>query len=109
MPKKDKEQLFYLKAHQSEKEYLVTVCDEKLLGETISDGELELYVNERFFGGTLASLDKCLEELGKATSCNLIGFEIVNAAVENRIVNELTIMWVDCPKNGKVGHVMLIR
>ena len=103
------EQRFYLRVRQTEKEYLVTVCDEKLLGETICDGDVELYVNERFFGGELATINQCLEEMSRATSCNLIGFEIVNAAVENRLVSELAVMWIDCEKNGKVGHVMLIR
>ena len=104
-----KEQRFYLKARQTEKDYLVTVCDEKLLGETVCDGEVELYVNERFFGGELATIEQCLTEMNKATSCNLIGFEIVNAAVQNRIVSDLAVMWIDCKKNGRVGHVMLIR
>ena len=104
-----KEQRFYLKARQTEKDYLVTVCDEKLLGETVDDGEIELYVNERFFGGELATIEQCLNEMNKATSCNLIGFEIVNAAVQNRIVSDLAVMWIDCKKNGRVGHVMLIR
>ena len=104
-----KEQRFYLKARQTEKDYLVTVCDEKLLGETVCDGEVELYVNERFFGGELATIEQCLAEMNKATSCNLIGFEIVNAAVQNRIVSDLAVMWIDCKKNGRVGHVMLIR
>ncbi|MFW9921772.1 MAG: DUF424 family protein [Candidatus Thorarchaeota archaeon] len=106
---KKKEKLFYLRVRQTEKEYLVTICDEKLLGETVSEGDIELFVSERFFGGELVPLDHCLGELTKATSCNLIGFEIVNAAIENQVVSDLAVMWIDCPKNGRVGHVMLIR
>ncbi|NHJ03769.1 MAG: DUF424 family protein [Candidatus Heimdallarchaeota archaeon] len=109
MKKKNKEPMFYLRVRQTEKEYLVAACDEKILGETLIEGDLELYVNERFFGGELVSLDKCLEELNRATSCNIIGFEIVNAAIENRLVSDLAVMWIDCPKNGRVGHVMRIR
>lgn len=100
---------FYLRARRTENEYLVTVCDKNLLGKTLCDGELELYVNDRFFGGELSSLEECIEEMCKATSLNLIGSKIVDAAVENRMVNELAVMWIKCPKNGKVGHVMLIR
>lgn len=106
---KKKEQRVYLRVRQTENEYLVTSCDEKLLGETLIDGEVELYVSERFFGGNLVTIDQCLEAMNKATSCNLIGFEIVNAAVENRIISDLAVMWLDCKKNGRVGHVMLLR
>ncbi|MCE7744510.1 MAG: DUF424 family protein, partial [Candidatus Heimdallarchaeota archaeon] len=52
-----KKQLFYLRVRQTERDYLVTVCDKELLGKTICEGELELYVNDRFFGGDLVSAD----------------------------------------------------
>ncbi|NHJ32723.1 MAG: DUF424 family protein [Asgard group archaeon] len=104
-----KKQLFYLRVRQTQKEYLVTVCDKELLGKTVCDGELELYVNDRFFGGDLVPLEKCLEQMKIATSFNLIGKKIVDAAVENRMVNELAVMWINCQDLGKVGHVMYIR
>ncbi len=104
-----KEQLFYLRVRQTERDYLVTVCDKELLGKTLSEGELELCVNDRFFGGDLVPIEKCLEQLRIATSFNLIGKGIVDAAVEKRMVSELAVMWIDCQANGKVGHVMFIR
>ncbi|MHA1738987.1 MAG: DUF424 domain-containing protein [Candidatus Heimdallarchaeota archaeon] len=107
MPKKN--QLFYLRARRTEKEYLVSACDENVLGETLSEGEIEIYVNERFFGGELVSIEKCLEELRKASSFTIFGTEIVNEAVKHRLVNELSVHWIDCTKNGRVGHAMLIR
>ena len=45
----------------------------------------------------------------KASSFNLIGKEIVDAAIEKRMVNELAVMWINCKDNGKVGHVMFLR
>ena len=107
MPKKN--QLFHLRARRTEKEYLVSVCDENILGETLCDGEVEIYVNERFFRGELVSIDKCLEELSKASNFNIFGTEIVNEAIKHRLVNELSVHWIDCTKNGRVGHAMLIR
>lgn len=104
-----KEQLFYLRVRQTERDYLVTVCDKELLGKTLTEGELELCVNDRFFGGDLVPIEKCLEQMRIATSFNLIGKEIVDAAVEKRMVNELAVMWINCQDNGKVGHVMFIR
>jgi len=104
-----KKELFYLKIRQTEKEYLVSVCDQNLLGKTITSDDLELCVNERFFAGDLVTIEKCFEEIMKATSCNLIGKIIINEAIKNRIINEKSVMWLNCPKIGKVGHAMLIR
>ncbi|MBK5114701.1 MAG: DUF424 family protein [Candidatus Heimdallarchaeota archaeon] len=106
MPKK---QLFYLRVRQTQKEYLVTVCDKELLGKTVSEGELELCVNDHFYGGDLVPLEKCLEQLRIASSFNLIGKGIVDAVIENRMVNELAVMWINCKDHGKVGHVMFLR
>jgi hypothetical protein len=107
MPKKN--QLFYLRARRTEKEYLVSVCDENILGETLCEGEIEICVNERFFSGELVSIEKCVEELRKATSFTIIGAQIVNEAIKQRFINELSVQWINCPKNGRVGHAMLIR
>ena len=104
-----KKQLFYLRVRQTQQEYLVTVCDKELLGKTICEGELELCVNDRFFGGDLVPLEKCLEQMRIATSFNIIGKGIVDATIEKRMVNELAVMWINCKDNGKVGHVMFLR
>ncbi|MBN1331208.1 MAG: DUF424 family protein [Candidatus Heimdallarchaeota archaeon] len=104
-----KNQKFYLRARRTEKEYLVSVCDADLLGKTLCEGELELCVSERFFGGELVSLERCLEEMWKASSLNLIGTAIVTAAIKERMINELSVMWINCPENGRTGHAMLLR
>ncbi|MEA2070912.1 MAG: DUF424 family protein [Asgard group archaeon] len=105
----NKKAKFYMRVRQQEREYLVSVCDKKLLGETVEGDDIELYVSERFFGGKLVSLEECLLEMRKATSFNLIGKQIVDAAIKERLVSELAVLWVDCQKHGNVGHVMLIR
>ncbi|NHJ46335.1 MAG: DUF424 family protein [Asgard group archaeon] len=104
-----KKQLFYLRSRQIENEYLVSICDSHLLGETLCEGDVELYVNERFFSGELVTVEKCLVEMAKATNLNIIGKAIVEAAIKERMINEHSVMWIDCQKNGRVAHAMLIR
>lgn len=104
-----KQKMIYLRVRDTGREYLVTACDEKLLGATISEGELELYVSEHFFGGELVPIEKCLQEMMKATSFNLIGEDIVNAAIKARLVNEFSVLWINSPNHGRVGHVLFVR
>jgi hypothetical protein len=106
---KKKQQLFYLRSRKIEQEYLVSVCDSQLLGETLCEGDVELFVNERFFSGELVTIEKCIEEMAKATSLNLVGKAIVEAAIKERLINELSVMWIKCQNHGKVAHAMLIR
>lgn len=109
MNENDDQELFYLRVRQTGNEYLVTICDRPLLGETICEGETELFVNENFFGGELASLEDCLREMSQATSFNLIGSKIVSAAIEARLIHEFAVMWINSVEFGRVGHVMFIR
>jgi len=102
-------QQFYLRVHQTEKEFMVSACDADLLGETLSEDELDLCVSERFFGGELVPIDTCLEALKKASSFNIIGSAIVKAAIDERLVNEISVKWIECKDHGKVGHAMLLR
>ena len=106
MPKK---QQYYLRVRQIQKEYLVSVCDAELLGKTICEEDLEVCVNERFYNGELTSLDKCLKEMNKATSLNLVGKSIVEAAIKNRMINELSVKWINCNKHGQVALAMLVK
>ncbi|MBD3189954.1 MAG: DUF424 family protein [Candidatus Heimdallarchaeota archaeon] len=103
------QELFYLRVRQTGNEYLVAICDRPLLGETICEGETELFVNENFFGGKLAPLDDCLKEMSQATSFNLIGNKIVLAAIEARLIHEFAVLWINTAKFGRVGHVMFVR
>ncbi len=59
---------------------ILAACDSSLLGKTISEGDLEITVNERFYGGEEVSEEKFLELLKECFSANLIGEETVNAA-----------------------------
>lgn len=104
-----KKQRFCLRARRTEKEYLVAVCDAQLIGATVCDEDIELFVSERFFGCDAVDMEQCLSEMRKATSLNLIGKSIVEIAIKERLINEQSVMWIDCPNHGKVGHAMLLR
>ena len=104
-----KEQLYCLRTRRTENEYLVAICDAHLIGATICDDNIELFVSEHFFGREVISKEKCLKEMYKASNLNLIGKSIVETAIEEHMINEHSVMWINCPKHGKVGHAILLR
>ena len=69
---------------ENKNEILVGICDEELLGKEI--GQLKL--SEEFFKGELIEIEDALIALEDATIANLVGENIVNAALEKKIIDE---------------------
>ncbi len=65
MPKKN--QLFYLRAHRTEKEYLVSACDENVLGKT----QLTKHKNENKLRQLMFTTHHCLFSVEPFTKLEL--------------------------------------
>ncbi len=68
-------------------EKIVAICDEELLGRKLVDGELVLHVTEAFYGGQLVPLSYALQKALEATVLNLVGENIVNAAIREGLIH----------------------
>lgn len=93
----------YLRTTRHGKDTLVAVCDAEILGKTLEGGRVPFHVSERFYGGILASLEEAIEAMRKATICNMIGKQIVDAAIRSRLVQESGIIYF-----GDVPHAQIV-
>ena len=82
---------------------VVAVCDAELLGKTIMFGKVKVRVNETFYKGTRMKVEKALELLKEATIANLMGKNIIDAAVKRGMVRRDAVMML-----GDVPHVQII-
>ena len=68
----------YVKIHKSEHQKVIAICDEGLIGKTISEGDKEINISEDFYKGDLLKEEQVLELLKDArvkfcpTSTNLL-------------------------------------
>ncbi len=87
----------YVKVYRVNGEVLVAACDEELLGTTIVDSEknIRIYVNPAFYKGELMSIREALEVLKTSTQGNLIGRNIVEAAVRAGLVNSTAVLSIN--------------
>lgn len=79
--------MFCVKIHVREGEVLVAACDRELLGKTLSSGDVELHVNESFYGGDVKDVGELRGILAEVTIANLVGNRAVEAAVALGHVN----------------------
>ena len=92
--------MFSVKIHRSPSGEVLAVCDEELLGQSFSEGELRLKVGQGFYGGDTV----LLEYLCRANSINLVGNESVAVAIREGYVDEKRVISI-----GGVRHAQVLR
>jgi len=98
-----REQVF-IRLYKDVKHTLVAVCDPSILGETFHEGKLKLEVKAEFYKGELTSIPEALRAINAADIANLVGNQIVNAAVQEGLVDPSAIIRI-----GGISHVQIVR
>jgi hypothetical protein len=74
------------------------------LGETFREGKLKLEVKVDFYKGVIASIPDALRAINSADIANLVGNEIVQAAVREGFVDPSAVVRI-----GGISHVQIVR
>ena len=78
----------YIKIHSRNDIETVACCDEHLLNQCYKEGKVKIEISENFFGGHLIALDEAIEILKNAQNFNIVGENIINGAVLNKLLPE---------------------
>ena len=71
----------YLKIHRRNDIETVACCDENLLNQCFTEGNLKIEIKSSFFGGDLLSIEQAIEILKEASYFNIVGENITNMAI----------------------------
>ncbi|MHA1583556.1 MAG: DUF424 domain-containing protein [Candidatus Baldrarchaeia archaeon] len=94
----------YLKVRRVQKEVVVAVCDENLLGKKFKEGRLRLHVKEDFYGGQLVSIKEGVDAIKEATIANIVGENIIRKLIEEGLIIEEAVI-----KIAGIPHVQIIK
>lgn len=64
---------------------LVNMCDEELVGRTVSEGKLKVHLSKDFYSGEVVDQGEALRLIRTCPIVNLAGTRAVSLAVENRV------------------------
>jgi hypothetical protein len=76
----------YLKIHRRNDIETIACCDEVLLNQIFTEGDLRIEIGSAFYGGDLLSIDKAIEILREALYFNIVGENITNMAVNQKLI-----------------------
>jgi hypothetical protein len=90
----------YVKIYEISGETIVAACDEDLLGALIVDSEknTRIYVDPAFYKGKLTSISEALEALKTSTQANLVGKNIVEAAIGAGLISPNAVLSINSVK-----------
>jgi hypothetical protein len=94
----------FLKVFKDVEHTLVAACDRSLLGETFREGKLKLEVKADFYRGTATTITEALRAVNEADIANLVGKEIVEAAVKEGFADPTAIIHI-----AGIPHVQIVR
>ncbi|MDG6987934.1 MAG: DUF424 family protein [Nitrososphaerota archaeon] len=64
---------------------LVNICDEELVGRTVSEGNLKVHLSKEFYSGEVVSGGEALRLIRTCSIVNLAGTRSVSLAVNNSV------------------------
>ncbi len=76
----------YLKIHRRSDMETIACCDEDLLNQIFTEGNLRIEVASSFYGGDLLPIDKAVEILRGASYFNIVGENITNMVIAQKIL-----------------------
>jgi hypothetical protein len=79
--------MFSCRSYETSGEKLLAVCDADLLGKTLEEGDLSLFVSPEFYGGRIVGKE-VLALARKSTIINAVGNKIVSLLIDNDMVSE---------------------
>ncbi len=64
---------------------LVNICDEELIGKTVTEGKLKMYISKEFYSGEVVGKGEALRLIRTCAIVNLAGKRSVSLAVDNEV------------------------
>jgi len=64
---------------------LVSICDEELVGRTVTEGKLKVHLSKDFYSGEVVDKGEALRLIRTCSIVNLAGSRSVSLAVDNRV------------------------
>ena len=91
-----------VRLHSHDGEVLLAACDDELLGKTLTEGRIKLYVSENFYNGEMIPDAILAERMKSAAIMNLVGNRTVAIAIREGYVREDCVMTIQGIKHAQV-------
>lgn len=85
---------------------LVSLCDKELLGKRLKHGEINFFVDPRFYEGEEKTKEEITKEIKQASILNIVGKESVELCILEGVISEECVIHI---KDVPHAQMVLIR
>lgn len=79
----------FLRIHRSiDNTEVVGICDKELIGRTLVEGEISVFINPHFYGETEVTREEVLSVLRRSSNINMFGERCISIAIENGFIDK---------------------
>jgi len=101
---KDMSDMFFHRIFRHGNDILLAIADKELLGKTLKDNDIEIVVEESFYGSELIGPEKLIELTESCTIANIVGKKAVTLLADRGLVDRDNIL-----KIGDSFHAQIIK
>lgn len=92
-----------IKKREIRGEIFISLCDKNLIGKRLKQGEINFFVDPRFYKGEEKTKEEILKEIKNASILNVVGKESVELCIKAGIISKESVI---CIK--KVPHAQMV-
>ena len=85
----------YLKIHIKDDIETIACCDENLLNQVFTEGNLRIEISNQFFGGRLIELEDAILILKQASYFNIVGEKIINRCITSQLLTKEGVRFIN--------------
>lgn len=80
------------------------MCDADILGKTLKQGKIVFHIREKFYKGSLVSLEEGIDLIQQSTIVNMVGQKVVKKAIERGLVHPDAVLEIE-----GVPHAQIVK
>ncbi len=96
----------FFKIHRKDNTEILAICDEDLLGKTLSNDKIRMKVLVGFYKGQSISISDALHLMRRYGNINILG-SVIELGIEKKQINENAVIWFNDEEDKKVPHLLI--
>lgn len=94
----------YVSLRRWGKRVLLATCDADILGKTLRQGNIVFQIHEKFYKGSLVTLEEAIDLIQQSTIINMVGHRIVKKAMEKGLVQPAAVLEIE-----GIPHALIVK
>ena len=94
----------YVKIRKQGKNVLLSICDENLIGRTLTEGKIVFKITNEFYYGKKISVEQAISMIENSTIVNLVGNICVEKAIKKGFVHPAAILKIQ-----GISHAQIVK